>query len=121
MMKKIGIWRLLRVLLVIGISLCMAGASLSQGRGRGASVGRVELAFVEDVNVAAGTLVVSGETYRVDASTRILDSDGDQIGLEDLKLPDGVNLGSRIEMDVAGRGSGWRRVRSLRVFGDPIP
>jgi len=119
MRKRTGFWRLLRVLLVIATLLGMAGPSVAQGRS--SSVGRTDLAFVEGVNVAAGTIVVSGETYRVDASTRILDADGDRIGLGDLKLPDGENLGDRVEMEVGGRGSGWRRVRSIRVYGEPIP
>jgi hypothetical protein len=100
------------------MTLVLPGVSLARG---GASVGRVELAFVEAVDVSRGTLVVAGETYRVDRRSRLAGADGEPIGLSELKLPDGVILGDRVEMDVSV-GDGRRRlVRSLRVLSEPLP
>ena len=103
------------------ISLFPPVASWAQVNGGEANVGRVELAFVEAIDVSRGLVVVSGETYRVDRTTRLLGSDGEPIAWRDLKLPDGVILGDRVEMEVSVRNQTRSFVRSLRVLAEPLP
>lgn len=99
------------------LCLAMASAVAAQGRGRDASERKkVHLPqhILEEVDVAASTIRLGGETYQVAGDARLFDEKGRQIQLRELAV-DGV--GEMVEYRVGSVGkSRHRMLRHLAIL-----
>lgn len=103
----------LAAILIALVAIALPAAGQSRTR----SATPAEQDVVEAVDVAAGTIVLGGETYRVGTRSRLLDADGRPIGLSDLR--DG-RAGSDPDF-VEFRASGSpKTIRSLQVVDADI-
>lgn len=108
--------------LAVGLAFVLSGTLFLESAAAQSAAAGQEEDVVEEINTTLRTMVIAGETFLVDTTSRLKDAEGRSISMEEIRATRNDGQGDLVEYVLSGRGdsregSGPRSIESLRVLG----